>query len=190
MIEFKLKDIIIIFIILGITFGYFLDDLILDYDGNKFEFYDVENLIYHSKMKILIIIICLVWYFTCKHWWKSSILVIITIELLKLISIFNPNQFHVDRIEYLTSLPITIPIILLLLFISKKISNYNLAKDLKFHLDVEIDHLFFELYEDKNNEICQLNKKLNELRKEKSTNVKDVKYLEELISLRNEFYKI
>ncbi|MCB0744337.1 MAG: hypothetical protein KDC67_10565 [Ignavibacteriae bacterium] len=185
--DLKHKDVFIILIVLLITVSYFLDKILINYDGNIFDFYDLESLVFFSKMKILIILISLVWYFTCHHWWKSSILIIITIELLKLMSIFNPNQLTVDKIEFITSLPITIPIVFLLLFISKKLSNYNLAKELSFYIDNEIDDIFFELYKNKSNEITNLNERLNRLRKNKHKEG-NLKYLEELISLRDEFY--
>jgi len=192
MIDFKkvkIKDVIIVLLILGVTFGYFFVDNILDKKYGFFEFYTDAGLLYYSKMKLLIIIFGLIWYFTSKHWWKSAILVIIFIELLKLISIFDINQKQMDEIEYYKSLPITIPIILLLFFISKKINDYNLAKEIRLDLDIEIDNLFFELHQDKINNINQLNDKFDEAKK-KLSNDDNLEYLKELISIRDEFYNI
>ena len=186
--NFKLKDVLISLLIISVTLLYFIDNFILKHNGTNFEFHELKSLVFYSKMKILIILISIIWYLTCKHWWKSSILIIITIELLKLVSIFNPNQIEIDKIEFLTSLPITIPIILLLFFISKKISNYNLANELSLKIDNEIDDVFFELHAAKKKEIGILNKKLDKLRKKKNENT--IKYLQDLISIREEFYKV
>ncbi|MGB3606928.1 MAG: hypothetical protein WA775_12675 [Psychroserpens sp.] len=187
--DFSWKDVLMMLLILGVTFGYFLDDLFIDYEEFYDDFYDYESLVYFSKMKLLIIFYSLIWFFTCRHWWKISILIVILIELLKLISIFNVNQNTFDEIEYISSIPITAPIILLLFFLSKKLTEYRLAEDLRTKLDLAIDEQFFELNNDKNEQIKKLNEKLNYV---KSNNPKqeDNEYLKELIALRNEFYNL
>ncbi|WP_298899304.1 hypothetical protein [uncultured Psychroserpens sp.] len=94
-----------------------------------------------------------------------------------------------DEIEFYTSLPITIPIILLLFFISYKINKYDLATNTLNKLDKDIDKLFFELYKDKNKEISKLNDEYVEAKKQLFyDNNED--YLKELIKIRDEFYKM
>ena len=52
-----------------------------------------------------------------------------------------------EEIDYLISLPITIPIILLLVLFSRKINNYSLTRELRINIDNEIDDVFFDLYD-------------------------------------------
>ena len=183
----KVKDIIIILLILGLTFGYYLDRIFFNVNLEETPFYDILVLVYYAKMKVLIISFCLIWFFTSKHWWKSSILVILSIELLKLISIFNPNQKHIDEIEFYTSLPITIPVIALLLYFSFKVNKFNLAQKVRNRIDKNIDEVFFELYQDKNKELNDLNEEYNQL-KTKSSKTSKIDYVKQLILIRDKFY--
>ncbi|OUS02939.1 hypothetical protein A9Q86_02510 [Flavobacteriales bacterium 33_180_T64] len=194
----KRKDIIIVLLILSATFGYFLDRNIVEgiteidllfFKIGSFGFDNIKELIQYTKMKVLIIILSLIWYFTCRYWWKSSILVIVTIELLKLMSVFYSEQVSLDEIEYAISLPLTIPIILLLIFISYKLNDYYLAREIHSNIDKEIDIIFFEINQDKKNEINLLKEKILKTKKA-NLNRFDENYLKEMIVIRDEFYKI
>lgn len=192
--ELERKDILISISIVLVTILYFLDIYIipeglesisiLGVQLGSFGFDGINHLAYYLKIKFLILFLSITWYLTCKHWWKSSILVIITIELFKLITALNSNQTDIDQIDYLISLPVTLPIILLLIFISKKINDYNLAKELRFDIDQQIDDLFFEMYNIEKNKIDDLKKELLNLKKTKQQKSSS-KYLNDLISLRN-----
>ncbi|WP_298901871.1 hypothetical protein [uncultured Psychroserpens sp.] len=187
-INIKIKDVLIIVFILSATFGYYIDRIFFKVNLEETPFYDILVLVYYSKMKVLIIIFCLIWFFTSKHWWKSSILIILSIELLKLISVFNPNQKYIDEIEFYTSLPITIPVILLLLYLSYKVNEFNLAKKVRNRIDKNIDEVFFELYQDKNKELNDLNKEYNKFKTNSSKSNK-IDYIKELILIRDKFYE-
>ena len=157
---------------------------ILGFEIGSFGFLDIQVLVYYSKMKLLILFFAITWYLTCKHWWKSAILVIVTIELLKLISAFNANSEGMDEIDFVVSLPITFPIILLLFLVSRKINTYSLSKDLRSEIDIEIDDVFFELHNIDKIQLDSLKEKFLEVKKEK--NVKT--YLKDLILIRDKFY--
>ncbi|WP_298757717.1 hypothetical protein [uncultured Psychroserpens sp.] len=189
--NFKLKELLIIVLILGVTFGYYLDSFVFDLDdGEELDFYSIEGIFHYSKMKILIIAFCLIWYFTSKNWWRYSILVIIAIELMKLFSTFNPNQSNVDDFEYFITLPITLPIILIMIFISHKINQYNLAKQVRSEIDKEINEAFFTMNKGKKQELDNLQKKFIELKSENFSEEESIEYLKNLIKLRDEFYEI
>lgn len=183
------KDIAISLLILLVTFGYFTDEYILQNDVDMIDSYTINGMIFYSKMKILIIAFSLIWYFTSRHWWKSSILVIITIELLKLISIFDVNQKYIDEIEYYSSLPVTIPIVILLFIISKKLNKFNLSEEIRSEVDTEIDSIFFEIHQDKKIEIKKLNNTLLNL-KNSQLNKNSQEYFQKLISMRDDFYNV
>ena len=90
-----IKDVLISTLILFVTFGYYFDRYIpegitevnfLGITIGSYGFDGIAHMFYFTKMKFLIIAFSAIWYFTCSHWWKSAILVITTIELLKLFS--------------------------------------------------------------------------------------------------------
>jgi len=155
----------------------------------SFGFYDMATFAHYTKMKILILILSLIWYFTCRHWWKTAILIATAIELVKLISILSNTTNAMDEIDYIVSLPITIPMIIGLILISTKINKYNSASKLRSEIDIEIDQVFFSLSDDKRHSLSLLEKKYNEEKINKSS-LNTIDYLKKLISLRNEFYKL
>lgn len=196
--NFRLRDIISISLILTSTYLYFILSNIprgietinlYFFEIGSFGFPDIALLAHYCKMKILILSFSLLWYFTCKHWWKSAILVIIAIELAKLITALLNTTNAIDEIDYMTSLPITIPIVAGLVLISNKLNKYNSALKLRSEIDVEIDLVFFELYDDKKNSLVSLKKQYNEEKKYK-LDINSLVYLKKLISLRNQFYKL
>ena len=193
-----IKDVLISTLILFVTFGYYFDRYIpegitevnfLGITIGSYGFQDISDMLYFVKMKLLIIVFATIWFYTCKHWWKHAILLILAIELLKLFSMLNPNQKYYDNIEFVTSLPITIPIILLVIFISKKVKDYNLAKNLRFELDNKINELFFELNQEKKEDIQNLKKCFIELKVNNKKIEDELEYLNQLIEMRNNFYK-
>jgi hypothetical protein len=194
-----IKDVLISILILVVTFGYFFVNYIeegvksvdvLGFTIGSFGFQDISDMVYFVKMKLIIIVFSIIWYFTCKHWWKSAILVIITIELLKLLSALNSNQEYVDEIEYYSSLPITIPIILLIIFIAKKINDYNLANNLRSELDYKINSIFFELHKEKKDDAEKLKNDFRKLKNNEKIIGSHSIYLNKLIQMRDNFYEI
>lgn len=194
--KIELEDISASLLIIAFTFGYYLDNYIpdglkkiswLNFEIKSYYFDDVAVMIYIVKMKIYIIIMCVFWYFTSKLWWKSAILVIITIELLKLISTFSPNRQYMDEIEFLNSLPVTIPIIVLLFFVSKKIKSYRLAKLTRDKIDREIDDIFYELQIMESNSIYEIEKNYKLAKKHKHI-LSRKEYINRLLAIRNSFY--
>ncbi|MEY8848969.1 hypothetical protein AB9K26_09145 [Psychroserpens sp. XS_ASV72] len=154
---------------------------------NDYGFPDLIHLVYFLKMKILIIIFSIIWYLSCNYWWKASILVIITIELFKFITSLNSNLFYFDEIDFLVSLPFTIPIILLLFLFSAKINIYRKSNKLRYVIDNEIDEVFARLSRLDKNKLETFKAKFKELKNNKNKLNNDV-YLKKLIEIRNSFY--
>lgn len=197
--DFKRKDIFISISIVLVTLLYFVDRYLIPEDMKtvsvfgfeigSFGFMDINELVYFSKMKLLILFFSITWYLTCGHWWKPAILVIIILELFKLVSLFNTNSYYIDEIEYLISLPITTPIIILLILLSSKLNRLNLSYEVRNSLDGEIDEVFFQLNKEKSNELNELKEKIKNIKKKYHNESKE-SYVNELISIRDEFYKL
>jgi hypothetical protein len=188
--DIAVKDVFLVILITCVTLSYYLDKFVSN--GAQLivlDFNSFWSLLHYSKMKVLVIAFCLIWYFTSNYWWRHSILIIISIELMKLINTINPNQKYMDEIEYITSLPITIPIILLMFYISLRLNQYNLAKEIRRKIDIEIDEIFFSIDPYKKKDLNVLQMKFTELKYKKFKKKESVLYLKKLISLRDNFYK-
>ena len=195
--DFKLKDALISVLIILVTLLYFLVGYlipegletinILGFEIGSFGFPDAVSFFNFIKTKILIVLFASIWFLTCEHWWKPAILILITIEFIKLKVSFDSSVDRIDVIDYIISFPITIPFILMLLYISDKLNSYNLKKELRTKVDDEIDEVFFQLRKVKTNKLEELKISLNEAKKEKSL-INSDDYLKKIISIRNEFY--
>lgn len=195
--DFKRKDILISVLIISVTLLYFhisffipkgLKSIsVLGFEIGSFGFLDFESFLSFIKTKILIVFFASIWFLTCEYWWKPAILIVIIIEFLKIGMIFNLNIDEIDVVDYLISLPITIPFIVILLYFSHKLNSYNLKKELRARIDNEIDKVFFQIENVKVNKLKELKTSLNKIKKKKNTmNSED--YLKKIISIRNEFY--
>ena len=60
--------------------------------------------------KLIPLIILLLWFFTCKHWWHWIILVPMAMYIFQLFSIINQN-YNVDEVEIIYVVPIMMVVI-------------------------------------------------------------------------------
>lgn len=96
---------------------------------------NVQNLVYHSWVKLLSVIGYTIWYFTNKRWWRYSLLVPITFSFYQFSSVVNDNVRYYDDFEYLDSWPLNIPVIIVLILSTVKLRNkkdsLNILDDLE-----------------------------------------------------------
>ncbi len=192
-----LKDIIIATIIVALPFLFYLyrlapetkvwETLIFRIDSNYYEGIDV--FFWTLANKLLTLLILLIWFVTCKHWWRFAIIVPIIIECYKFLSILNDDLRYVDEFEFVYSLPLTIPLILFLVFLSKKLNYYSLSKSLNNELNDEINSLMNEFSNFKTEDYKIIRKELNGLRDNKSVLDKE-EYLKQLIVLRKKLIEV
>lgn len=112
-------------------------------------------------------------------------MIIIVIELTKLITLFNTSHGEFDEFEFITSLPITLPIIILLISISKILNKYSKMIKLDELINSEIQQTFNQINNNVNINIIK--KEYSVLQKQKATMTKD-EYLKKLIGLRESAY--
>jgi hypothetical protein len=96
---------------------------------------DLQIYIYYFFSKFAPLLLLLVWFITCKHWWVHAIIIPITVYLFQLISVINDNGDYVDEVTFIYTIPITLIIIVLLYFARNRISVYIQAVDLKKEMD-------------------------------------------------------
>jgi hypothetical protein len=126
------KDVVLIVLIISTSFTY----LIYHHspDGAEWNTWfgtltagehwgDIYSFLYQAVTKATFVLILTMWYFTSERWWKFSILIPISIYLFQFASVFNDNYQYTETFEWYHSLPLTLPILLALLYIG--IRTYN-----------------------------------------------------------------
>lgn len=142
----------------------------------------VRSFMWLLNLKFFLIAITLIWYLTCKYWWKYAILSPLVLGILQLISLLNRNVSAIDEIEYKYSLPIVVPIIMVLIFLSQKLNYMALIEDAALSLKAEIEEIISGLTKPKVK--TELEGRLVEIKKRKGLG--NEVYLENLINYRDE----
>jgi hypothetical protein len=96
---------------------------------------NAQTYIYILFSKFVPILLLLIWFISCKHWWVHVILIPICVYLFQLISVINDSVGYVDEVEFIYTIPITVFIVALLYFVRSKLSIYIQAVDLKKEMD-------------------------------------------------------
>jgi len=191
------KDITIATIIIALPFLFYLYQVAPNTKVWENSFFKIESNYYNSvetffwtlATKVLTLLILCIWFLTCKHWWRIAILVPIIIEIHKFLVTINGELQYIDEYEFLHSLPITIPIIALILLLSRKLNYYNHSKSLNNELNDEIDSLMEEMSNFKINDYKVVKKELKALRHGKN-NLDKKDYLKKLIVLRDKLVEL
>lgn len=144
--------------------------------------YDLLSVLWIAKVKINLIILLIIWYFSSVHWWKIAIVVPLTIEIFKLVSLFNPNVEVFDEIDFLTSLPIVFPLFLMIILLAQELDYYINSRLVYDSINLEIENTFSEI--SVKNANLKMEKAFYDLKSKKKFLDKQ-EYLNELIKLRD-----
>lgn len=102
-------------------------------------FYSVQVFMHALFTKVTFVLLTTIWFLTSKNWWKYAILVPLTMLLFQLFGVINDTLEYIDEFDFWYSLPLVIPILLILIYISfilsKKRTN---EEDLNAEVDQEI----------------------------------------------------
>ncbi|MDC7999818.1 hypothetical protein POV26_02115 [Aequorivita todarodis] len=80
--------------------------------------------------KVIPVILLLIWFFTCKHWWHWIILVPLSMYVFQLFNILKQN-FDVDEVEIVYVIPIMMILVPFVYLIRAKLFSQMRADDLK-----------------------------------------------------------
>lgn len=191
-----LKDFILVFIIFVTPFIFFLYTLspynVTEWKTSVFHINlsqtgdDVNATLWYFSYKFLTTLIFSLWFTTCKHWWRYMLLVPLLVEIHKIIGMYYElNGISADYKVYYSFI-LSIPIIILLFTISKKLNYYSCSKSVNKQIDDEINELMRHVSNYKKEDYKAYKKKLTLLRKEK-TKLDKKEYLIQLIKLREDF---
>lgn len=73
---------------------------------NSGYFGSANNAMYFVFSKAIPLLLILIWFFTCRHWWYHTLLVPITMYLYQIFSIFNDDTNYVDEFQLFYMIPI------------------------------------------------------------------------------------
>lgn len=92
--------------------------------------------------KIIFVLLTGIWFLTSQNWWKYAILVPFTLFLFQLSGVVNYKLMYIDEFDFWYSLPVVLPILFFLIYISYSISKpNNSGEDLKNAVDREIRNI-------------------------------------------------
>ncbi|NER15610.1 hypothetical protein [Spongiivirga citrea] len=149
-------------------------------------FYDLNMMSWYLMNKIIPLILLCIWFVKSENWWKHSILIPITVYIYQIVAVLGQKIDIVDEYEFIQSLPITIPIILLLIWLSRKMNYVSLTKDLILEIEKEINRTLDQLAsQEREKEKQSFTERLAHLKATKSQYTKD-EYLLQMVKLRNE----
>lgn len=100
---------------------------------------------YYFLGKLAFLITFIIWFLTCSHWWKYAILVPISMLIFQMAGLVNTSIDYIDEFDFWYSVPVVVPVILILLFVAKKMRPYAYGLDLKEQLESEIEEVRKEL---------------------------------------------
>jgi hypothetical protein len=105
-------------------------------------FSNVQTYMHAVFTKFTFILLTTIWFLTSKNWWKYAILVPLVMFLFQFIGVLNYELQYIDEFDFWYSLPIIVPILLFLIYISYRISkNESDSSDLMTEVDDAIKKL-------------------------------------------------
>ncbi len=105
-------------------------------------FNNVQVYIHAIFTKFTFIMLTTIWFLTSNNWWKYAILVPLVLFLFQFIGVLNFEIQYIDEFDFWYSLPIILPILIFLIYISLRISkNESNSSDLMTEVDDEIKKL-------------------------------------------------
>ena len=89
------------------------------YESGFYQSVNVAGWLFFSKLIPLMLL--LIWFFTCKHWWYHALIIPICMFLFQIYSLFNEDVFYKDSIEIYYLAPLILIAFIFLYTIRMKI---------------------------------------------------------------------
>lgn len=117
---------------------------------NSYGFNDLRTLLWFVRNKICLITPCILWFITCKHWWKYTIFSPIVLSVFQLWEVFQIESTVADETDILRPLPIILIVVVILLLVSRLINYQTKLLDLNDKITSEIETLIDTHQDSKN----------------------------------------
>jgi hypothetical protein len=190
----RLVDLVVIMLIIITPILFFIYNLIPQnikvietyYFALEAGYYETINaIVWQLSLKFLSSTIFILWFLTCKHWWRYFLLISIAFELYKLYSVLN-EIFSTEPLQLANASKFILIIMMLLLLISYKMNYFSFKKSFSQELNFEIDNLLIDLSKFKSKNYKKFKSKFVNI-KDAKLNYSEREYLKLLIELREEF---
>ena len=107
--------------------------------AGDFGFKNVNVFFWFLAQKIIPLSVIIIWFITSRSWWRYSLIVPILFIVTQTFQLFIGNRFT-DENEFFYAFPIALPIVIGLVYLSRKvnlyIANYNLKTE--FHNEIDL----------------------------------------------------
>jgi len=103
----------------GFPDGPILETAFFTYESGYF--HNVSTFAWIFLSKLITLVLLLVWFFTCKHWWYFAILIPITMYMLQIISLIGNDLDKSNLVEIYFLAPVIIFVLAILYTIRTKI---------------------------------------------------------------------
>ena len=90
-------------------------------------FSNVQSFMHALFTKLTFILLTSIWFVTCRNWWKYAILVPLTMFLFQLSGVINYQIKFIDEFDFWYSIPLILPVLILLIFISYRVGKHSQA---------------------------------------------------------------
>lgn len=184
--------IIIILLLSPLWFYYYLlfpNDILMEaipyYADTEMSDANLQMMLWFLSNKLLVFICLCIWFFTNKNWWKYAILIPLTVVLYQIDESFNIHSSSIDEHEIFRALPVIIPILVFIIWLSTKFSAYVTTMDIKARIDTEVEKIINRHVDFKIKQSKILTSRLNRLRDKRKYYSPEV-YMSELVKLRKE----
>ena len=84
---------------------------------------DAQYAMWMYTGKILPLILILIWFFTCRHWWYHALLVPIIMYAFQIVSIYNGDAKTIDEGQFVVLLPVLVFVVPSIYLIRAKMFN-------------------------------------------------------------------
>ncbi|MBG42910.1 MAG: hypothetical protein CL530_02975 [Aequorivita sp.] len=105
------------------------ETFLFTYNANWYQ--EVYVSVWTMMGKFVPMLLLIIWFITCKHWWYHVILIPIGMFAFQLFSVINDDVGITDEVEIWWLFPIMLVIVPLIYLIKARLSNKLLGKDLK-----------------------------------------------------------
>lgn len=110
---------------------------------NSGGFQNVSYFFHSLFTKATFVLLTGIWFLTSRNWWKYAILVPFTMFLFQLSGVVNYQIQYIDEYDFWYSLPVILPILFFLVYISLRIRKRTAQNNpLKKDVDEEINKIF------------------------------------------------
>ena len=103
--------------------------------------YSLNYYAYYFFSKMVIMLCFVVWYYTCRHWWRQFIIIPICMFAFQILGLVNTSISYIDEFDFWYSLPVVFPFSIILFITSRKWVRYRKSLDVVEEMEAEINQI-------------------------------------------------